>query len=125
MAKLTAALVIEKLREFNGNFAAVARAVGVGRTAVCNFVRRRPQLQEVAKECREEMKDNAESALYRAVINGEAWAVCFYLKTQAKDRGYIERTEHDLRGEVRQRVVEEVVDANPSHNGAAVKWPPG
>jgi hypothetical protein len=39
------------------------------------------------------MKDNAESALYSAVLGGEAWAVCFYLKTQAKDRGYVERQE--------------------------------
>jgi hypothetical protein len=28
------------------------------------------------------------------VLAGEPWAVCFYLKCQAKDRGYIERTEH-------------------------------
>jgi hypothetical protein len=92
MAKLTAALVTEKLREFHGNFSAVARCLCVGRTAVGNFVRRRPQLQEVAKECRETMKDHAESALYRAIFNGEAWAVCFYLKTQDRDRGYIEKT---------------------------------
>jgi len=44
------------------------------------------------------MCDNAESALNRAVINGEAWAVCFTLKTQGKDRGYIERTQQEITG---------------------------
>lgn len=44
------------------------------------------------------MCDNAESALNRAVINGEAWAVCFTLKTQAKDRGYVERVQQEVSG---------------------------
>jgi hypothetical protein len=101
--------VAQQLRELHGNVAAVARACGVGRTAVCNFVRRRPQLQGVLKECREAMKDNAESALYRAVLAGEAWAVCFYLKTQAKDRGYVERAEIDP---VRPLTVKLVRDGN-------------
>ena len=91
--KLTAELVEAKLREFHGNFAAVARVFGVTRSAVYQFVNSRTTLQAVAKECRESMKDNAESALYSAVLSGEAWAVCFYLKTQAKDRGYVERQE--------------------------------
>src|SRR5262249_17341747 len=34
-----------------------------------------------------------ENVLYEAALRGEAWAVCFYLKCQAKDRGYVERQE--------------------------------
>lgn len=123
MAKLTVELVAEKLREFDGNFAAVARAFGVTRTAVHDYIRRKPTLQEVAKETRETMKDTGESSLYSAVKRGEAWAVCFYLKTQGKDRGYIERQEIENRGEVRQRVVEEEVDA--SSGGEANQTAPG
>lgn len=112
MAKLTAILVEQKLREASGNFAAVARAFGVTRTAVWDYINRRPALQAVAKECRETMKDNVESSLYSSALAGEGWAVCFFLKTQAKDRGYIERVELEHGGDVRQRVVEEVVDSN-------------
>ena len=39
------------------------------------------------------MLDNTESALYVAALRGEAWAVCFLLKTQGKSRGYVERAE--------------------------------
>ena len=39
------------------------------------------------------MLDVGELSLLRAVQNGEAWAVCFLLKTQGKQRGYIERAE--------------------------------
>jgi predicted transcriptional regulator len=91
MAKLSVKLVEEKLRELSGNAAAVGRAFGVTRSAVTHYIQRHPSLRAVAKEARETMKDNAESALYKAVLNGEAWAVCFYLKTQARDRGYTER----------------------------------
>jgi len=37
--------------------------------------------------------DVAEAALLRAIQKGEAWAVCFFLKCKAKQRGYSERTE--------------------------------
>lgn len=85
--------VAKLLRKLNGNMAAVARQCGVTRQAVWAFVARHPELREVASECRESMKDEAESALYKAVKRGESWAVCFYLKCQAKDRGYVERVE--------------------------------
>jgi hypothetical protein len=86
--------VAEQIRAYNGNLAAVGRHFGVTRQSVHKFVNDHPALRAVVAECRESMKDHAESSLYRAVLAGEAWAVCFYLKTQAKDRGYIERYEH-------------------------------
>jgi hypothetical protein len=100
--------------ELSGNMAAVARALGVHRATVMRFVDKRPKLLEAALDLRETMKDNAESSLYNAVLAGEPWAVRFFLTTQAKDRGYVERQEMDLRGEVRQRVIEEVIDTGTS-----------
>ena len=93
MRVLKANLVEQKLRELHGNMAAVGRHFGVTRTAVHNYVHKRPKLLAVLDEAREAMKDHAVSALHTAIFKGEAWAICFYLKTQAKDRGYIERTE--------------------------------
>jgi len=37
---------------------------------------------------------NAVSKLHAAVNKGEAWAICFTLKTQGKDMGWAERFEH-------------------------------
>jgi hypothetical protein len=92
MAKLTARLVEEKLREFSGNAAAVGRAFGVTRSAVTHYIERHPSLRAVVKEARETMLDNVESALHEAALRGESWAVCFYLKTQGRHRGYVEKT---------------------------------
>lgn len=108
---LTSEAVAAKLRELHGNMAAVARHFGVSRQAVWKFVQDRDGLRQITAECRESMKDHAESSLYSAIFKGEAWAVCFYLKCQAKDRGYVERTEHTgadggpIQTEIRELVV--------------------
>lgn len=91
MTVLKVTEVEQKLRELNGNMAAAARHFGVTRAAVWKLVQNHPSLKAAQLDSREGMKDNAESSLYRAVLAGEAWAVCFFLKTQAKDRGYIEQ----------------------------------
>jgi hypothetical protein len=44
-------------------------------------------------ECREVTIDKIENTLTAKAMEGEAWAVCFYMKTQAKHRGYVERQE--------------------------------
>lgn len=48
-------------------------------------------IADAIANARGKMLDIAESSLKRAVINGEAWAVCFALKTIGKNRGYTER----------------------------------
>lgn len=89
--KLDPVAVAADLASLNGNLAAVAKKHGVTRQAVQNLCRKNATLRDIRRDTREGMIDNAESSLYRAVLDGQAWAVCFFLKTQAKDRGYIER----------------------------------
>ena len=91
MARLSTELVSPLIDTERGNVAQIARKLGVSRTAILKFVAKSPTLTENLKDARESMKDHAESALYNAIEKGEAWAVCFFLKTQAKDRGYIEK----------------------------------
>ena len=88
----------ETLIAVSGNVSAAARSLGMQRHRLHNIISRSEQLQQVVHDARQSMCDNAESALNRAVINGEAWAVCFTLKTQAKDRGYVERTQQEITG---------------------------
>jgi hypothetical protein len=94
MATLTCEMLSPIIAEMNGNLSAVARKCRVARRTLYRFIEAHPSLQDVIFDARETMLDNGESALYRAVLNGEAWAVCFFLKTQGKSRGYVERQEH-------------------------------
>jgi hypothetical protein len=84
-------LVAAALADLQGNVAGAAKRFGVARQSVADLIERRPALQQVLQDAREGMLDNAESSLYRAVLAGEAWAVCFFLKTQGRTRGYVEK----------------------------------
>lgn len=86
------------LVNMSGNVSAAARSLGFQRHHLHAIIAKSPKLQQVVHDARQSMCDNAESALNRAVINGEAWAVCFTLKTQAKDRGYVERVQQEVTG---------------------------
>lgn len=96
--KLDPELVAAALAELQGNVAAVAKRFGVDRSAVRQLIDKRPALARVCRDAREGMLDHGESALYRAVIAGEAWAVCFFLKTQGKTRGYVEKHQVEQQG---------------------------
>lgn len=112
MAKLSLDQVQPLIGSERGNVANIARHLGVSRTAILKFVAKYPTLTQELKDARESMKDHAESALYKAIDTGEAWAVCFFLKTQGKDRGYVERQEltgADGEG-VSVRFVENIID---------------
>jgi hypothetical protein len=110
------------LHKHGGNMAAVARAHGVRRQSVWEYVQARPALLAAVRDCREGLKDDAEAALLKAVKRGEAWAVCFFLKCQAKDRGYIERQEvKDVSDEEIDRALDEAIGG--VHRNGQAKGP--
>lgn len=81
------------LTQTRGMVAAAARRLGITSRCIYYRMEANPELRIARDEARELNKDLAESALLRAIEKGEAWAVCFFLKCQARDRGYIERVD--------------------------------
>lgn len=88
----------EALRESKGFVSAAARRLACDPLTVYNYMAKYPELVEIRKEAKEAEKDLAEMMLGKMIRDGNFPATCFYLKTQAKDRGYIERQEHELSG---------------------------
>ena len=95
MAQRTRSLdeIEQALRDTKGMVSVAAKKLGFTRAALYERIQRSDRLKEVVGDEREAMTDTAELALHRAIVNGEAWATCFYLKTQGKSRGYVERQE--------------------------------
>lgn len=91
--RYTTEQVIAALRETKGMSTIAAKKLGCDPDTVRAYVKRHSTVADAQREEREGMTDVAELSLYRAVQNGDAWAVCFYLKTQGKGRGYVERQE--------------------------------
>jgi len=90
--KCTPVQVSEALLVSDGNLTAAATKLGVTRQGVYDYIDRY-KLQDVLDQSREKMADEAVGQLHRLVRDGNLGAVIFYLKTQAKSRGYTERIE--------------------------------
>jgi hypothetical protein len=105
-----------QLEKDKGNVAAVARRFGVSRGTILNRVNESPTLQKVLADARESMLDNAESVLYKKVLEGSTPELLFFLKTQGRKRGYIERIDHGGEGENGEIVIR-VVYGNQRTNG--------
>ena len=86
--------ISEKIIEKRGNLTSVARAFGRSRTWLYNNLNGKyPELWGIVEEARESLVDDAESELHKQMFKGNITALIFFLKTQGKSRGYVERQE--------------------------------
>lgn len=111
----TAAQVIEAVKGSRGFVTTIAKRLGCDRTYIYKLAEKFPTVKEAIEEEREGNKDFVEGKLMQQIEAGNITGIIFYLKTQAKDRGYIERQE--ITGadgnEVIIKVVYEGVDSKP------------
>lgn len=70
-----------------------AQQLGCMPSTIHHRAQKNPKMRECIENERGRILDFAEAKLLEAVNGGEAWAVCFLLKTQGKQRGYVERQE--------------------------------
>lgn len=82
-----------------------AGKLGVSRQAVYNAIKKYPSVKEAFDDSREDTLDFAESKLFEQIAQGNMTAIIFYLKTQAKHRGYIEKQEIANSGDMTIKVV--------------------
>lgn len=90
----TPAAVIAALRESQGYMSKAASLLGVTVQTVYNYRKRWASVEAAWQALREERNDFVESSLQKLIAEGNATAIIFYLKTQARDRGYGEKVEH-------------------------------
>src|SRR5262249_33734163 len=85
--------VAEALRQAEGRVHTAAAYLGCSHTTLHSYLRENPELQEIREHMFQLRGDIIETNLDEAARRGEAWAVCLILKSQYKNRGYVERTE--------------------------------
>lgn len=98
MAAVSNTKIIRALKDSRGLVTVAARKLGISRMQIYRRMESNAEVREAIEEARDFTTDTAEAALFKAIAAGEAWAVCFYLKCQAKNRGYVERQEHEISG---------------------------
>lgn len=94
--KITDKEILEALPGTGGIQLAVARKLGCARETVNRAISKSDRLKAAFAQEKESLVDLAESQLLKKIQNGDNTMIIFFLKTQGKARGYIERVEHDL-----------------------------
>lgn len=84
--------IIEALVDTKGNLSESAKRLGCSRRILYDRIAAEPKLRQVKEQERQKLLDLAENRLAEAIDRGEPFALCFYLKTQGKDRGYVEKS---------------------------------
>lgn len=91
----------EALRACGGVYSAAAQRLGCAPNTVRNYVNRTPKLQKAVEDICERNVDLAESALMMVLRNPKhpkhVTACIFFLKTQGRHRGYVEKQEVDAK----------------------------
>ena len=118
-------IIIELFRSKMGNKTKIAEALNVSRYSLYEWIKKDPALKQEIEQQEESNIDYVESKLFEKINgiglmkedkNGEPvlytlppsdTAIIFFLKTRAKSRGYIERTESQIEGELLIKVIRE------------------
>lgn len=83
-----AELVMRLIREEHGLLSPVSRRLGMARMTLEDYVRARPRVEAVMKECRETLLDRAEGKLIQMIDGGDFRAVALALTMLGRHRGY-------------------------------------
>lgn len=103
-------IFLEALELHKGIITDACKATGIGRTTVYDWRDADPEFKKALEEINETVIDFVESKLFQKIegvymqdSENEVYktppsdtAIIFYLKTKAKKRGYIEKTEQEI-----------------------------
>ena len=96
--RYTAKEMIDAITEARGFVTEAAESLGCSRRTVYRYLDDYSTVAEALEDAREKRHDFVENKLMQAVDQGNITAIIFYLKTQCKDRGYVERTQVEHSG---------------------------
>lgn len=96
---ITAKEAIEAVKDSKGFVTTIAKRLGCSRSNVYALMNKFESVNQAVIDEREQLKDFAESKLFQQMDKDNIAAIIFYLKTQAKDRGYIERQDINVQVE--------------------------
>ena len=91
---------LDALRETLGIISKAAHASGLHRNNHTNWEKKSEEYKLEYESILEDSIDYVEDALFQKIGDGDTASIIFYLKCKAKKRGYIERPENEIGGNV-------------------------
>lgn len=83
-----------------GNVSSACKAVGISRFTFYEWYKEDEHFTAAVDYFKESIIDFAESKLLQNIRAGDNTAILFFLKCRAKDRGYIEKSEIEVKGNI-------------------------
>jgi len=83
--------MIDALEKALGVVTVACKQVGIDRTTHYRWLKEDEEYKEAVEEISDVALDFAESQLHRQIKDGNVAATIFFLKTQGKRRGYVEK----------------------------------
>lgn len=105
--------IISVLEKNGGYIVRSAKALGISHSSLSLRIKKSKRLQDALYVIKESQLDLAESKLITKIREKDLGAICFYLKTQGKKRGYIEKAEFELSSDPNKPLVWQVEVVKP------------
>ena len=87
---------LEAMTKSLGIVTTACKQADVGRTTYYQWLREDPEFKKAVADIKDIALDFAESQLHKQIQEGNTTATIFFLKTQGKSRGYVERQEIEM-----------------------------
>ena len=108
---LTAAQMISAITEAKGFVTKACDILKCSRKTFYVYLKKYSTVQEALEDTREKRHEWVESKLMKAVGKDNLTAIIFYLKTQGKHLGYVERQEIET-GDINIRIIRDGTGSN-------------
>ena len=92
--------MVEAMKQCLGIVTDACKTVGISRTLHYMWMQDDPLYKQEIESISDYVLDFVEGKLHCLIKNGDTAATLFYMKTKGKKRGYIERSEVDMSGNV-------------------------
>jgi len=120
MCKFTSTEIIEAIKEARGFVTVAASKLGCSRTTMYIYLKKYATAATALEDEREKRHDFVESKLMSAINGDNITAIIFYLKTQCKERGYIERYQQEVTGRDGGPIQTEAIGIEQSERDRAI-----
>ena len=98
--------LLQSLEKNLGVVTTACRQVGISRTTFYDYYKKDSKFKKEVDDLSNVAKDFVESKLFEQINDNNPTSTIFYLKTKAKDRGYIERQEIQHSGGIESKLIE-------------------
>lgn len=85
--------LLKALEQTMGHVAQACNNANCSRKTYYLYIQEDEEFAQNVYDLKESLIDDAETELRKLIKEGDRTAIIFFLKTQAKDRGYVERSE--------------------------------